>query len=104
MPDGDRAMRPAKALFAYSLLYLFAIFTAYLADVVVQRCWRCREHDVMDSKTASRSRQARRRRAATRSVAIGLALAAFVVIFYVATHRQIRPGDPRPGDVRADGS
>ena len=37
MPDGDRVMRPAKALFAYSLLYLFAIFTAYLADVVVQR-------------------------------------------------------------------
>ena len=37
MPDGDRAMRPAKALFGYSLLYLFAIFTAYLADVVVQR-------------------------------------------------------------------
>ena len=37
MPDGDRAMRPAKALFAYSLLYLFAIFTAYLADVVAQR-------------------------------------------------------------------
>ncbi len=35
MADGDRAMRPAKALFAYSLLYLFAIFTAYLADVVV---------------------------------------------------------------------
>ena len=24
MPDGDRAMKPAKALFAYSLLYLFA--------------------------------------------------------------------------------
>jgi protoheme IX farnesyltransferase len=37
MPDSDRAMRPAKALFAYSLLYLFAIFTAYLSDVVVQR-------------------------------------------------------------------
>ena len=37
MSDGDRAMRPAKALFAYSLLYLFAIFTAYLADVVAQR-------------------------------------------------------------------
>ena len=37
MADGDRAMRPAKALFAYSLLYLFAIFTAYLADVVAQR-------------------------------------------------------------------
>ncbi len=37
MPDGDRAMRPAKALFAYSLLYLFAIFTAYLADAVAAR-------------------------------------------------------------------
>ncbi len=37
MPDSDRAMKPAKALFAYSLLYLFAIFAAYLADAVVQR-------------------------------------------------------------------
>ena len=32
MPDADRAMRPAKALFGYSLLYLFAIFAIYLAD------------------------------------------------------------------------
>ncbi|MCO5083244.1 MAG: heme o synthase [Rhizobiaceae bacterium] len=32
MPDGDRLMRPAKVLFAYSLLYLFGIFAAYLAD------------------------------------------------------------------------
>ena len=37
MADGDRAMKPAKMLFAYSLLYLFAIFAAYLADQVVQR-------------------------------------------------------------------
>jgi protoheme IX farnesyltransferase len=37
MADGDREMRPAKALFAYSLLYLFAIFTAYLADAVAAR-------------------------------------------------------------------
>jgi protoheme IX farnesyltransferase len=37
MADGDRAMKPAKALFGYSLLYLFAIFAAYLADAVVQR-------------------------------------------------------------------
>jgi protoheme IX farnesyltransferase len=37
MPEGDRTMKPAKALFGYSLLYLFAIFTAYLADVVVGR-------------------------------------------------------------------
>ena len=36
MPDDDRAMKPAKALFGYSLIYLFAIFTAYLADVAVR--------------------------------------------------------------------
>jgi protoheme IX farnesyltransferase len=37
MPDGDRAMKPAKAMFAYSLLYLFGIFAAYLADSVAER-------------------------------------------------------------------
>jgi protoheme IX farnesyltransferase len=37
MPDSDRAMRPAKALFGYSLLYLFAIFAIYLGDSVVSR-------------------------------------------------------------------
>lgn len=37
MGDDDRAMRPAKALFGFSLLYLFAIFAVYLADAVVTR-------------------------------------------------------------------
>jgi protoheme IX farnesyltransferase len=37
MDDADRVMRPAKMLFAYSLLYLFAIFAAYLADKVAAR-------------------------------------------------------------------
>ena len=37
MPDTDRKMKPAKALFGYSLLYLFAVFAAYLADSVVER-------------------------------------------------------------------
>jgi protoheme IX farnesyltransferase len=37
MDDADRAMKPAKALFGYSLLYLFAIFAAYLGDIVLQR-------------------------------------------------------------------
>ena len=32
MDDADRAMKPAKALFGYSLLYLFAIFALLLAD------------------------------------------------------------------------
>ncbi len=39
MSDGDKAMKPAKALFGYSLLYLFAIFAAYLADAVAQRAF-----------------------------------------------------------------
>jgi protoheme IX farnesyltransferase len=30
-------MAAAKALFGYSLLYLFAIFAAYLGDAVVAR-------------------------------------------------------------------
>jgi protoheme IX farnesyltransferase len=37
MPAEDRKMRAAKALFAYSLLYLFVVFAAYLADAVVAR-------------------------------------------------------------------
>ena len=37
MPETDRVMRPAKAMFGYSLLYLFAIFTALLVDSVVMR-------------------------------------------------------------------
>lgn len=39
MPDSDRVMKPAKALFGYSLLYLFVIFAAYLADCVAERAF-----------------------------------------------------------------
>jgi heme o synthase len=37
MSDDDVAMRPAKALFGYSLVYLFAIFALYLADIAAVR-------------------------------------------------------------------
>lgn len=37
MPEADRSMGPAKALFAYSLVYLFAIFAVLLADVAIGR-------------------------------------------------------------------
>ncbi|RUV66203.1 MAG: protoheme IX farnesyltransferase [Mesorhizobium sp.] len=37
MADDDHVMKPAKALFGYSLLYLFGIFAIYLADCVVGR-------------------------------------------------------------------
>jgi heme o synthase len=39
MSDTDKVMKPAKALFGYSLLYLFGIFAAYLADAVAQRAF-----------------------------------------------------------------
>ncbi|WP_295814624.1 heme o synthase [uncultured Nitratireductor sp.] len=32
MPESDVSMKPAKTLFGYSLLYLFVLFTALLAD------------------------------------------------------------------------
>jgi len=37
MPESDRAMGPAKALFGYSLVYLFAIFAVLLGDVAIGR-------------------------------------------------------------------
>jgi protoheme IX farnesyltransferase len=37
MDEADKAMKPAKGLFAFSLLYLFAIFTALLLDSVFTR-------------------------------------------------------------------
>ena len=37
MPATDVKMRPAKALFGYSLIYLFGIFAVLLADVMLAR-------------------------------------------------------------------
>lgn len=37
MPEGDVAMVPAKKMFRYSLVYLFVIFTALLADNLLAR-------------------------------------------------------------------
>ncbi len=37
MRDDDRTMKPAKALFAYSILYLFSIFAIYLLDTIVTK-------------------------------------------------------------------
>ncbi|MDG3574976.1 heme o synthase [Rhizobium sp. YJ-22] len=37
MPDGDEKMVPAKKMFAYSILYLFAIFMALMFDTIVPR-------------------------------------------------------------------
>jgi protoheme IX farnesyltransferase len=37
MPDGDRAMVPAKKLFAYSIFYLFALFAVLLVEGTITR-------------------------------------------------------------------
>ena len=37
MPDGDKAMVPAKKLFGYSLVYLFALFSILLGEAIVLR-------------------------------------------------------------------
>ncbi len=37
MPESDRSMGPAKALFGYSILYLFAIFAVLIAESVFAR-------------------------------------------------------------------
>ena len=39
MPDGDPAMKPAKKLFAYSIVYLFAIFSFLMLDHFAIGLW-----------------------------------------------------------------
>lgn len=39
MPEGDERMLPAKKLFAFSILYLFAIFSALMIDHLVTTLW-----------------------------------------------------------------
>ena len=39
MPEGDAKMVPAKKLFAFSILYLFAIFSALMIDHLVATLW-----------------------------------------------------------------
>ena len=75
---------PAKPLFAFSILYLFALFAALLADAVA-RDRRCSDEPLMIEAvraSAERQKQAPRRGARSRSA---LALAALVVLFYITT-------------------
>ena len=39
MPDGDAKMIPAKKLFAYSILYLFAVFSCLMIDHYAMSVW-----------------------------------------------------------------
>ena len=40
MQPGDAAMKPAKQMFAYSLVYLFVIFAAYMIDAVAWKLFQ----------------------------------------------------------------
>ncbi|MGV3548309.1 heme o synthase [Rhizobium sp.] len=39
MPDGDAKMAPAKKLFAYSIVYLFAVFSCLMVDYYAAAIW-----------------------------------------------------------------
>ena len=39
MPEGDEKMVPAKKLFAFSIVYLFAIFSALMIDHLIATLW-----------------------------------------------------------------
>ena len=39
MPDGDLKMMPAKKLFAFSILYLFAVFSCLVIDHYAMVVW-----------------------------------------------------------------
>ena len=94
-------MKPAKALFAYSLLYLFAIFAAYLADsVVAARACHGRSMTMIEKLELVTLTEQQKKARRSRSIAIGLALAALVVIFYVATIAKFGPAILDGHDVR----
>jgi protoheme IX farnesyltransferase len=39
MPEGDTKMVPAKKLFAFSILYLFAVFSCLMIDHYAVTIW-----------------------------------------------------------------
>ena len=77
MADDDRAMKPAKALFGYSLLYLF-MFTAYLGDVVAAHA--CFAGSLKLDRKRPGHLTASQKGATLPPIAI-IALAALVVVF-----------------------
>jgi hypothetical protein len=87
MPDGDEKMIPAKKLFGYSLLYLFAIFTALAVDGLVAKFF-ARGGLIMDQVELTEQQKKARR---SRSVALAVVLALLVIIFYAVTIVKIGP-------------
>ena len=76
--------RAGRRLFTYSLSYLFIIFLALLTDHWAT-IWGCA---VTFPRSSRRAALARRRR---RSIALGLALGAAALLFYVLTIVKMGP-------------
>ena len=74
--EGD-AMKPEKRLFGYSVLYLFALFAALVADRLVLGQWSA-------GMTPEEEEEFKRRRK-RRNIVLGLVLLGFVVLFYAIT-------------------
>jgi len=101
MPDRRPRHAPAKALVCLFAALPLPIFTAYLADVVVQRIAGAAGSCLMEIEEERVTLNAEPEEGA--ALALGgdrAALAALVVIFYVATIAN-SPVDPRPGDVNS---
>jgi hypothetical protein len=82
MPEGDEKMVPAKKLFAYSIFYLFAIFSALMIDHLIATLWLTAGGCLMELVTLTDAQKKSRR---GRNVALGLVLFGLVAIFYVVT-------------------
>ena len=97
--EGSPALRATRRLFAFSILYLFALFATLLLEVVVRavapaigaiasrsgRGRMGREWTTSRSQMESSSPRRRRRSRRQRSIAIALALGVLVVLFFAVT-------------------
>ena len=97
MPESDTEMRPARRLFAWSMLYLFLLFAILLVENGPRRVDGMSEAVVDPNGSDAhlppaepkadgvRLTEAQLRRRRARSIAIAVALAVFVALFYAVT-------------------
>ena len=78
----------ARSLFTYSLSYLFVIFLALITDRVAQTD---RMGLMADASVAPTDEEVAKRRRRRNSIALGLVLAALVLIFYALTIVKMGP-------------
>ena len=88
--EGDIARKTAMRNFGFSILYLFALFAVLVAERLVTHLdWgpeRCRRRSSYKPLTPEQEKRRRQR-----NIAIGLAVAALVAIFYAITIVRLGP-------------